>query len=133
MAFEYSAFISYRHGRYKLAHKIINDLFEAISSELELLRTEKVFIDRGRMKGGAFHEKVIAEALCKSVCMIVVFTPTYFNKDFPYCAREFRAMELMEKQRLLLLHGTRESVNGLIIPIVFRGDVPEALKPRFLS
>jgi hypothetical protein len=100
--------------------RIVSDLYEALSSELEAFRDEPVFIDEDRLQGGDFYNDTLAEALCSSVCMIVVFTPTYFSKNHTYCAREYKAMEELENERLDLLSGNVS--RGLIIPIVFRGE-----------
>lgn len=114
MPFQYACFISYRHGQRKLAERIINDLYETLSGELELLRDEQVFLDRERLRGGYFYNEALAEALCHSACMIVVFTPTYFSRNHTYCAREYKAMEELEKKRLRLLSGSVHKNRGLI-------------------
>lgn len=132
MPFQYACFISYRHGQRRLAERIINDLYEALSAEVELLRNEKVFLDRDRLQGGSFYNEALAKALCRSACMIVVFTPTYFDREHTYCAREYKAMERLEERRLGLLRATADRNNGLIIPIVFRGEdhLPPEIKER---
>lgn len=132
MSFENSCFISYRHGQRKLAERIINDLYDALSGEIELLRNEGVYLDRERLKGGLFYNEAVAESLCKSICSIVVFTPTYFDKKHTYCAREYKAMEKLEEERLRLLKDPEAKKHGLIITIVFRGAdyLPPEIKER---
>jgi len=132
MPFKYSCFISYRHGQRELAERIINDLHKALSNELEMLLNEEVFVDRERLKGGTFYNEELASALCESACMIVVFTPTYFDKKFSYCAREYKAMEKLESERLKSLGKSVDKKYGLIIPIVFRGadSIPSEIKER---
>jgi hypothetical protein len=102
--------------------RIVNDLCEALSSELEAFREEPVFLDEDRLQGGYLYNEALAEALCNSACMILVFTPTYFSRDHTYCAREYRAMEKLETERLDLLSDSAGGNRGLIIPIVFRGE-----------
>jgi hypothetical protein len=53
--------------------------------------------------------------------MIMVYTPTYFDKEHTYCAREFRAMEKIEIVRHRLL-GDSSDDHGLIIPVIYRGN-----------
>jgi hypothetical protein len=132
MPFRYSCFISYRHGQRKLAERIINDLYDALANEIETLLDEEVFVDRERLKGGTFYNEELASALCESACMIVVFTPTYFDKKHTFCAREYKAMEQLELQRLKLLGKSVDKRRGLIIPIVFRGGkyIPTEIKDR---
>jgi hypothetical protein len=129
MAFEHACFISYRHhAQSALAEKFIVDLVAALRSELGVLLEQGVYIDRDRMKGGYFFNTALARALCRSVCMIVVYTPTYFSRVHPYCAREFRAMEQLEAARFARLQQCVRPDTGLIIPIVLRGE--SALPPE---
>jgi hypothetical protein len=52
----------------------------------------------------------------------MVYTPTYFSEKHTYCAREFKAMEELEKHRLELLGYSDNAKHGLIIPIIYRGN-----------
>jgi hypothetical protein len=133
MPFRYSCFISFRHGQRALAERIINDLYDALSNEMELfLSNKKVYVDWERLQGGDFYNEALALALCESVCMVVVFTPTYFDKEHTFCAREYKAMEELEKKRLKLLSSQDDKEHGLIIPIIFRGEkfLPAGIKSR---
>lgn len=133
MAFRYSCFISYRHGQRALIERIISDLYEALSAELELLLEEELFLDRDRLQGGDFYNERLASALCKSVCMIVVFTPTYFSRTHTYCSREYKAMEKLEEERFKRIGiASDRREHGLIIPIVFRGasELPGEVKKQ---
>ena len=53
--------------------------------------------------------------------MLVVYTPLYFSMKHIYCAREYRAMEMLEETRLARLGGQQQR-DGLIIPIILRGE-----------
>jgi hypothetical protein len=133
MPFKYCCFISYRAGRGKFAEGIIQDLYEALSDEMELMLEEdvsSVYLDKKRLKGGDFFDQELANSLCQSVCMIAVFTPTYFSKSQPYCAQEYKAMESLEEQRLKLLPSGKSK--GLIIPVVIRGEdrLPLTIKKK---
>jgi TIR domain-containing protein len=133
MPFEHACFISYRHHEQsQLAERFILDLSEALRNELTLMIEEDIFVDRERMKGGMFFNPALAHALCKSVCMIVVYTPTYFSRVHTYCAREYRAMEMLEKARLIRLKDQRGREAGLIIPIILRGleSLPDAIRAQ---
>lgn len=122
MAFEYCCFISYSHNQGDLPEKFIRDLYNALTSEIGALTREiKVCcIDWDRLKGGDFYDKRLSKALCKSACMVTVYTPTYFDKMHTYCAREFIAMKALETRRLELI-GDSSDDHGLIIPIIYRG------------
>jgi hypothetical protein len=134
MPIKHACFISYRHGQRKLAERIINDLSDALASELEAWLEQDVYVDRERLKGGEFYNEALAQALCESVCMILIFTPTYFSIDHTFCAREYKAMERLEEQRFQALGGRVDKRRGLIIPIVFRGEdyLPKEIKERRL-
>src|SRR5262245_13808013 len=103
MAINYACFISYRHGQSQLSERIISDLATALSNELSLYTSKKVYVDRERLKGGDFYNEHLARALCESACMIMVFTPTYFDEQSTFCAREFKAMEFLEAKRSQLI------------------------------
>jgi TIR domain len=131
MEFKYSCFISYRHHQNQLIERFITDLQEALDSELTLTTDLPVYVDR-QLQAGDHFNKAIEKALCESVCMIMVFTPTYFNIKSPYCAREYKAMEQLEQRRLALLRAASAREHGLIIPIVLRGSdiLPAPIKSR---
>ncbi len=79
-----------------------------------------------------FYNEALASALCESACMVIVFTPIYFSVNHTYCAREYKAMEALEDERLKLLGNAMDKQNGLIIPVIFRGaeSLPTDLKNR---
>ena len=134
MPFNYACFISYRHGQGDLARRIVNDLYEAIWNGMETWfggnAKDMVFLDEGGLEGGEFFNESLAQALCESVCMIVVFTPAYFDALQTYCAREYKPMERLEQERLRLLGSAADRRRGLIIPIIFRGEerFPQEIK-----
>ena len=133
MPFEHACFISYRHHEQsQLAERFILDLSGALRNELALMVEEDIFIDRERMQGGTFFNPALASALCKSVCMIVIYTPTYFSRAHTYCAREYRAMEKLEEIRLCRLKDEPGREAGLIIPIILRGLelLPEPIRTQ---
>lgn len=122
MDFEHACFVSYRHhDQNELAERFIGDLVKALRNELSLLVEEGIFVDHERMKGGTFFNPALASALCKSVCMLMIYTPMYFSRRHLYCAREYVAMETLERQRLASLPAGPNRECGLIIPVVLRG------------
>lgn len=108
----------------------VEDFHEALGNEVRLLTELEVFVDWGRLTGGDFFNPALARALCESVCLIVVFTPTYFSNTHLYCAREYKGMEILETQRLNLLGDPADKEHGLIIPIVLRSEnsLPQEVK-----
>lgn len=128
MPFQYSCFISYRHSQDDITRKLV------LSLETELVRwlDMSIFVDKERLTGGDFFNNKLAKALCESVCLIVIYTPTYFSKKNSYCAREYKAMELLEEQRLHMLGLPKNKKQGLIIPIIYRGEkiLPDEIKNK---
>ena len=73
-------------------------------------------------------DEEIGPDLCKSACMILIYTPLYFDTEHIYCARELKAMQESGSTAPLRLIGDKGK--GLIIPIVLRGEktLPKGLK-----
>jgi len=124
MPLKNACFISFRNGQYDLTNRFVTDLHRGLCNELEaqLGRGIDVFFDQERLKGGYFFNEVIAEELCQSACLVLVYTPSYFDVEHAYCAREYRGMLKLEEQRLALLKDDIKRTHGLIVPVVFRGD-----------
>ena len=59
MPFKYACFISYRHGQNHLMKRIINDLYEALSSELETCFSSQaaIFKDTERLNPGEYLDE----------------------------------------------------------------------------
>lgn len=129
MSFEYCCFISFPHGQRKRLVPIVKNFVEGLETEIALLTEKEIWIDSNFLEGGKRLDKTIGPSICKSACMIILFTPFYFDKEHVYCAREFKAMQDLEEQRLKLLENQG---NGLIIPIILGGEsyFPESLRKK---
>jgi hypothetical protein len=129
MPFHHPCFISYVHGEHELIKGFLTQLKKALDSYLEPYFEKGPYIDdEGLSPGNRFNDK-LAEAICRSVCMIVVYVPKY--DQHTYCLREYRAMEILEEKRLGLLGAQAVRGCGLIIPIILRGrkdDLPEKIR-----
>ncbi len=51
--FKHALFVSYRHGQLPIKQAFIKQFKSGLESELELLRSEKIYVDTERLKGGA--------------------------------------------------------------------------------
>jgi len=129
MPFQYSCFISYRRAQYELMRTFIEELRDALRSYMEVYLPQPVYIDEN-LHAADFIDPALAEALCRSICMILVYTPTYFDNEHIYCTREYLAMISLEQQRLRYINSPNIRQAGLIVPIVFRGApyVPKEIK-----
>jgi hypothetical protein len=127
MAFRYACFVSYRHGRQPGTQNLYDAFEQELAQQVELyLPHLGVYRDRSRMRGGDFFNQELASALCASVCMVMLFNPSYFDLTHSYCAREYKAMVALERARLALLP-ERVPAKGLIIPVIIRGRLPDEI------
>jgi hypothetical protein len=125
MPFKHPCFISYVRGEHDLIRSFLDQLTKALNSSLEPYPfQEGPYIDR-EIEYGEYFDQKLADAICRSVCMIVIYFPKYGVHE--YCLREFEAMRVLEKQRLPLL-GANGNGRGLIIPILLRGKVEDLPK-----
>src|SRR5689334_9889604 len=117
-----ACFISFRHGDQELTRAFVEQLYRGLSNELEaqLGRDAGAFLDEKRLAGGYLFNETLARELCASSCLVMVYTPSYFDEKHPYCAREYGAMVRLEERRFQHLEPAARQ-HGLIIPVVFRG------------
>ncbi|HTE10741.1 MAG TPA: toll/interleukin-1 receptor domain-containing protein [Chitinophagaceae bacterium] len=120
MAF-YPCFISFRHFDDEISEAFIKQFVDCLNGYLTPLVGVGPFIDYKRMQAGYKLSPAIADAICNSACMIVIWTPQYFTSEHIWCAMEYKAMIDLEKKRLSLLPGG-EQFKGLIIPVIYRGS-----------
>jgi hypothetical protein len=97
----------------------VNDFVAGLETEIGALSRMSVWVDYKFLKGGHRLDDEIGPRLCKSACMILLYTPLYFDTEHLYCAREFKAMQHLEEQRNRLL---KDKGKGLIIPVILRGE-----------
>ncbi len=132
MPFRYSCFISYRHDQGEIMEKFVDDLCAALQNEVIMLTGMHAYLDKTRLQGGNFYNVELARSLCQSVCLIMVFTPQYFSASHPYCAREYKAMELLEQHRFAKINQSHSPITGYIIPIILRRatDLPDEIRTQ---
>ena len=126
MAFEYSCFISYPHGQENVLVPIVEDFVKGLRQELGAQDRRPVWFDQ-TLTGGRRLDPAVGMGLCKSACMIMLYTPLYFDEEHTYCARELKAMQDLEKERMKFL---ADKTSSLIIPVILRGEkrFPDAMK-----
>src|SRR6185436_8894624 len=101
----------------------ITEFKERLEGELSnfIPLNKLVYLDFERNKVANDFNVNIARALCKSLCMIMIYNPVYFDETHTYCAREFKAMEELEGIRLKQL-GNEFSHLKHIVPIILKGE-----------
>jgi hypothetical protein len=130
MPLEYCCFISYPHGQDNVLQPLMKEFLEGLRAEIYAQTRKRLWIDFECLQGGDRWNDKLGSDLCKSVCMIVVYTPLYFDPENAFCGREYKAMEILEEKRLKLLPPQNLRNHGLIIPIVLRGEkrLPSVIK-----
>ena len=128
MPYEYCCFVSYPHGQNNVLVPLVQKIVEALEKEIGAQIRKRVWLDSNFLQGGNIINSEIGSKLCKSACMILFYTPLYFDREHLYCAQELKAMQDLEEQRLKLL---KEKGNGLIIPIILRGEKKYPLSTRY--
>jgi hypothetical protein len=128
-----ACFISYRHAG--PASEIVRRLCGTLAEQLALLSANyPIYIDEKRLKPGDYLDAELASQMCRSTCMVLLFTPEYFDIEHPYCAREYQGMRRLETARRQLLPAEYQT-KDLVIPVVVRGEsrVPDELRPTLCA
>lgn len=149
MSLEYGCFISYvgyDERRAKSFYGLMQKMIEIIDEEFYVDTRLKTGVFRADINGraGDRYNDEIAEALCRSACMILFYTRPYFHSS--YCVREYKAMINLEKKRQKFLNLPKYECfrqryfsnlekskhRGLIIPIIYRGGekLPKEIKDK---
>lgn len=119
-----TCFISYPHveeGEENFFSAFVEELRSALRARLRMLKTDAdVILDVKRLKPGFKFNETISKDICRAACMVVVYVPAY--EEHTYCLREFEAMTRLEEMRLAKLQRPDLKDQGMIIPIIFRGD-----------
>jgi hypothetical protein len=118
MPIEFSCFISYRHSSVASGASYVREFIEGFVEELERWTDYPVSLDERRLTAGDFVDDTLAAKLRRSVTLVVLYTPTYFSTQKPFCSREYFGMLDLESKRLK--HFAPPVHDGLIIPIALR-------------
>lgn len=114
----YPCFISYLHPRDEWTLAVTKQVIGAVRNALGFYTKAPLYLDEDRLKASYNHNEILAEAICESACMVILYYPAYRDSD--YCQREMLAMRAIEERRLSLLgrhlHGKR-----MFAPIMIRG------------
>lgn len=128
MAFKYACFISYPHNAGKSVDAFVTRLKEELTDRLAQFVQGGIKTDHD-FKTGANFNKAIAQTICESACLLVVYMPVYQRKRF--CLQEYTAMERLEIERYQALQQDLSAQFGMILPLVYTGD--ESKIPKWIS
>jgi hypothetical protein len=128
MAFKCACFISYPHNAGKSVDKFVARLKEELQDRFAQFVTDPIVTDHDFPTGANFN-KAIAQKICESACLLVVYMPVYQRK--PFCIQEYTAMERLEAERYRALQQDLSGQFGMILPLVYTGE--ENKIPNWIS
>ncbi len=117
--YEYYCFISWPHTKNQAITDCANFLKESLEENLaDTIDKPKVFLDQSHIKGGDDWQKIIIQALCRSVVLVAVCAPVYYKPSHKWCGLEWAGMQNLGEKRL-----PKEDFHT-IIPIMVRKNDP---------
>jgi hypothetical protein len=128
MAFKCACFISYPHNAGKSVDTFVDRLKEELQDRFAQFVTDPIATDHDFPTGANFH-KAIAQKICESACLLVVYMPVYQRK--PFCLQEYTAMERLQVARYQALQQDLSGQFGMILPLVYTGE--ESKIPTWIS
>ena len=124
MSLKYACFLSYRRIKSRAYNKIVEEIYEKLNEELSfILELEKPVYCPDRLwfedDNSVEKRRDVAKALCESACMVLLYTPRYFNSKG--CCLEYLTMEGLEEERVKFFKSPLGQKQRLIIPVILRG------------
>jgi hypothetical protein len=136
----YWCFLSWAHGspeERRFAEKLRKDLIDELSTYFD---APQVFLDTSEIRTGHIWKRRISEALCRSVMLVAICTPTYFSRSHRYCGLEWTGMLRLGRRRLKdnsetcvysLIYRKPEEMPGVFREVQFRDISDGALSRRY--
>src|ERR1041384_923033 len=114
--YEHYSFISWPHTDNREITDCAQYISKALVSSLcYSISKPSVFIDE-RITGGAKWPDQLKHALCKSVTMVAICAPLYYDTEHPWCGLEWAAMDVLNNKRI------PAAEFHSIIPVLTRND-----------
>jgi hypothetical protein len=127
MAFKSACFISYPHNAGKSVDAFVTRLKIELQDRFAQFVSDPIVTDHDFETGADFHRK-IAQSICESACLLVVYMPVYQRK--PFCIQEYTAMQQLQVKRYGALGPSSPTPIGMILPLVYTG---QAKIPKWIS
>jgi hypothetical protein len=121
----HACFISYRHPANpgNREDRMIQQVVKAFGDHLSVVTHEhEIYYDKKRLAPGFQYDERLAEAICRSACMVIVYWPSYLESE--YCKQEIEAMLEVERLRREVLSGDLHGCR-LFIPVILRGNLTD--------
>ncbi len=111
----YHCFISWPHTKSTDVSDCARNVKKLIEEYLAIsVPNPRVFLDETGIPGGAEWQETLRHVLCKSVTMIAICAPIYYDPSHKWCGLEWAAMDMLSQKRLV---GERVKA---VIPIIIR-------------
>lgn len=126
MAFQHSCFISYVHSgiaedSLSIMRRVVDQMEQLLAAELDTQVDQDVYRDTNQLRAGKVIDPALGLALCQSAAWMMIYTPRYPKHE--YCRREYAAMCALAQQRRQMLGRALGADEGMIFPVVLRGDL----------
>jgi hypothetical protein len=124
--YEHHCFISWPHVESNDVKDCARNVKRMIREYLSIsVSRPEVFLDEDGIPGGAEWEETLRRKLCRSVTMVAICAPIYYDSSHKWCGLEWAAMDMLSTIRL-----AGEGFKA-IIPLIIRiredEPLPEAV------
>jgi hypothetical protein len=99
MPIEHTCFLSYPHPRKEgsVLDIFVQDLMAELDQRLDGFLPGDVYCDKPRLRPTYNYDIALSEAICRSICLLVVYCPEYARRE--YCRRELDLMDRINNRR----------------------------------
>lgn len=99
--YEFHCFISWAHTGSKEMTDCAIRVRDTIQSELSaLIQNPRVFLDARDFSAGDDWREGLMISLCKSLTMVAICAPIYYQDAHKWCGQEWAAMDMLSQKRL---------------------------------
>jgi len=116
--FTYAAFISWPHALSERGMEIVEELARSLEDSFRTHIDDgrpRVFFDKDRMKAGYKWADILRRSVCRSVVVIPILVPTYFDSE--YCSIEWGIAEALGRRRLPAVGGHTAFIPITLVPM----------------
>jgi len=121
--YEHYCFISWPHIENEYLAETAMTIRERLVGRLsDSIRKPSVFLDLTSVPGGVIWPAHLKRALCRSITMVAICVPMYFDPSHKLCGLEWAAMDVLHSRRF-----SRAEFKSIIPVMVRTGNVPAAV------
>jgi hypothetical protein len=121
--YEHYCFISWPHIENDYLAEAAMHIRDGLIGRLsDSIPRPSVFLDLTSVPGGAIWRTHLTRALCRSITMVAICVPIYYDATHRWCGLEWAAMDVLNTRRI-----SRPEFNSIIPVIVRTGNLPAAV------